>query len=372
MNTLYHKGKKGELRQWRIWTEGADIVTEYGQVDGQMQISRKAASAKNVGRANETSPERQAELEAQSMWTYKVERKYAETPEGAQEQLPLPMLAHKFEGSKKKKFTYPAHIQPKLDGVRCLAQRDEDGQIVLTSRQGKPWNIPLVASQLDEWLEDGMTLDGELYVHGESCQRVTSWAKSSDPNGKSYKPESSQLVYHIYDIPVIDGDESLTWEERANRMYVPHVIQESDNVAIVDGIIVDNEAEMWTQYKLYMSEGYEGAILRAFDGQYLWGYRSAGLLKVKKFQDAEFTVASARDGKGKMEGCVIFLCGNDLTDGTFECTMKVPMAERRLMYEQRDQYIGRKLTVRFFDRTDDQIPRFPVGIVFRDKIDLPS
>ncbi len=71
-----------------------------------------------------------------------------------------------------------------------------------------------------------------------------------------------------------------------------------------------------------------------------------------------------------MSGCVIFTCRNDITDGTFDCTMKVPMEERRRMYDQRDDYINKMLTVRFFDRTDDHIPRFPVGVVFRDEVDL--
>ena len=30
------------------------------------------------------------------------------------------------------------------------------------------------------------------------------------------------------------------------------------------------------------------------------------------------------------------------------------------------KYIGKKLTVRFQELTDDKVPRFPVGITFRD------
>lgn len=370
LSTLYHRAKGGDLRQWRVWTEGADILTEYGQVGGQLQTSRKTAEAKNVGRSNETTPVEQALQEAEALHKYKLDRKYSETPEGAQETLPLPMLAHGFKGTKRKKFGYPADIQPKLDGVRCLAERDDEDNVVLTSRQGKPWNIPHVAEQLALWLPPGMTLDGELYVHGESCQRITSWSKSASPDGKSYKPESLQLVYHVYDMPKVQGDDSHAWGTR--NYYLGLHLQESDNVQRVPSFQVQTESGMWDMYGQYMSQGYEGAILRGMSGVYLWGYRSADLLKVKEFQDAEFEVIDARDGKGKMSGCVVFVCRNDMTDGTFECTMKVPMVERRRMYEERDRYIGQMLTVRFFDRTDDNIPRFPVGIVFRTAIDLPQ
>ena len=55
LETLYHQGKTGAIVQWDIWTEGADICTEYGQIGGKMQTARKTATPKNVGRANATT-----------------------------------------------------------------------------------------------------------------------------------------------------------------------------------------------------------------------------------------------------------------------------------------------------------------------------
>lgn len=365
---LYHKAKGGDLRQWQVWTEGDTIVTEYGTVGGKLQRSHKRATAKNVGRSNATTSVEQAKLEAQSLWTHKVQRKYSETPQEAQEQLLLPMLAHSFKGTKRNKLTYPVDVQPKLDGVRCLAYR-QGNNIELTSRQDKPWNIPFVAKQLGEWMPEGMVLDGELYVHGESCQKITSWAKSADPEGKSYKPESQQLIYCVYDMPACDHRDDKPWTERKRNLWEYLVV--SSNVDQVPTHRAKNEISILNCHGNFIRMGYEGAIVRHPQGLYLWGYRSADLLKVKAFQDSEFRVVGARDGKGKMKNCVVFICQNDLTDGTFEVTMKATMDERRRMYHRRSDYIGQMLTVRFFDRTDDQIPRFPVGIVFRDKIDLP-
>ena len=360
--TLFHKAKGGELRQWSVWTDGPDIITEYGQVNGQLQQSRKTAISKNVGRSNETSSEEQAELEAKSLWQYKIDRKYSLTPKEAQEPLNLPMLAHSFSGTKRSKFVFPADLQPKLDGIRCLAQRDENGKIMLTSRQGKPWNIPHIEQELDRTLLPGTILDGEIYVHGESCQRITSLVRSADPTAKSYKPESIGLEYWIYDVPCYKYDDSLTWDDRKDHL-------SSIKGTLVPTVRVENEKSMWEQYSEFVRLGYEGAILRALHGKYLWGYRSSELLKVKEFQDSEFKVVGANQGIGKMVGCVIFTCQNNLTSDTFQCTMKVSMAERRQMFTKRSQYIGKMLTVRFFDRTEDKIPRFPVGVVFRDEND---
>lgn len=372
--TLYHKGKSGELRQWRVWSKGDQIFTEYGIVGGKLQVSQKTAVPKNVGRSNETTGEEQAASEAESLHKFKLERKYSETPEGAQEQLPLPMTAHSYSNTsgkittKGKKFEWPGYLQPKLDGVRCLAE-NVGGEIRLTSRQGKPYFVPVIQEQLAKWLPEGTILDGEIYIHGQSCQRVTSWVKSANPESKSYKPESLNLVYHVYDVPTHRGDDSLPWRDRLANLIA--VVKRSDNITKVYGEYVNSEADMWDVYGQHMTDGYEGSMLRGNSGTYLWGYRSAHLLKVKKFQDAEFTVVAARGGRGKMEGCVVWVCRNDVTDGTFECSMKATMEERRQFYLDRDEYIGKPLTIRFFDRTDDQIPRFPVGVVFRDTKDLP-
>ena len=214
---LYHRAKNGELRQWQVWTEGDTIFTEYGQCDGQLQVTPgKIAKPKNVGKKNETLPEQQAELEAQAMWTYKVERKYSESPETAQEQLPLPMLAKPFfkpdgaQTTQAKKMVYPLDVQPKLDGVRCLAQRQGD-EVVLTSRQGKLYTVPHISAQLATWMPEDLILDGEIYVHGESLQKITSLVKKN-------RPESSVLEYHVYDIPCNEGDDTQPWSARSYNL----------------------------------------------------------------------------------------------------------------------------------------------------------
>ena len=40
--------------------------------------------------------------------------------------------------------------------------------------------------------------------------------------------------------------------------------------------------------------------------------------------------------------------------------------ERRDLYKIAKSMVGKKLTVRFQELTEDGIPRFPVGIAFRD------
>ena len=113
-------------------------------------------------------------------------------------------------------------------------------------------------------------------------------------------------------------------------------------------------------------------MLREKDSKYLWGYRSNDLLKVKTFQDSEFLVVDIIEGEGKMEGHAVVICKNDLTDDTFKVTPKATMESRKEIYDNKSDYVGRMYTVKYFDRTDDSIPRFPVGIAFREDLDFPE
>ena len=137
LETLYHKSKTDAIVQWDIWTEGADIVKEYGQIGGKMQTERRTAIGKNIGRSNETTPEEQAVLEATARHKKKLDGKYSLTIEDCKKEVFLPMLAASFD-KRKDKVTYPVDVQPKLDGVRCLAYWDGDS-VKLMSRGGKQW-----------------------------------------------------------------------------------------------------------------------------------------------------------------------------------------------------------------------------------------
>lgn len=76
MTTLYCASKSGKTKQWTVHTEGPEIVVTSGYVDGKLQEHRVLAVGKNIGKANETTPEQQALLEAQSKWNKKKDEGY--------------------------------------------------------------------------------------------------------------------------------------------------------------------------------------------------------------------------------------------------------------------------------------------------------
>ena len=85
--TLYCVNKSGGVQQWSVWTEGDTVIVEHGKLDGKLQRKETVCTPKNQGRANETTPEQQAQLEAQSKWNKQYDKYYRETVEEARELL---------------------------------------------------------------------------------------------------------------------------------------------------------------------------------------------------------------------------------------------------------------------------------------------
>lgn len=358
--TLYHKGSSGQMYQWQVWVEGSDIVAEYGVVGGKFMEARKRAEAKNVGRSNETTPFAQAQLEAEAMYKFKLERKYCVSIRECEDPLFLPMLAHKFQ-DKKNGIGYPVWVQPKLDGVRCIARwHPRKPEIQLLTRAGKEWDIPHVKKELEIIMPTDMVLDGELYIHGKSFQDISKLVKK-------HRPETLELEFHIYDVPVAGDDFELPFEERfAALLKVEKKIEETgvQHMKVVPTRPANSEAEVYEAQGDCIECGYEGAMVRTRGGFYSFGYRSSDLLKVKTFQDNEFDIVGFHPGVGKFSECVIWECVTK--DGTaFNCVPRGTFEDRKEWLENGDEYVGQMLKVKYQDLTDDGIPRFPVGIGFR-------
>jgi len=358
LETLYHKSKTGATVQYTVWTEGAEIVTEYGQIAGQMQISRQTAVAKNVGRSNETTPEEQAILESIAKHKKKLDGKYSLTIEESKEEVFLPMLAASFD-KRKGKVSYPVDVQPKLDGVRCLAYWEEDS-VKLMSRGGKQWeNCGHIAKELEQVLPKGWVLDGELYIHGKTFQEITKLVKK-------LRPESVDVKYHVYDVPKVNDEDCGNWEcrcDKLNEFNTDHS-DKCPSVVVVHTYPVTDEEGVYELQSKFLEEGYEGAIVRERDGDYRFGYRSNKLLKVKSFMDSEYKITGFTTGVGRFEGSVIWTCVNE--DGkSFNVVPQGTMEERQATYEVANDHIGDLLKVKYFELTDDGIPRFPVGLGVR-------
>lgn len=356
--TLYGRTSKGKTKVWTISTEGDTIITTYGQLDGKMQTSRKTVKGKNIGKSNETTPEEQARSEAQSKWNKQKDKGYVEDlVTAATQEVFLPMLAKDFEKNQTK-VSYPCFIQPKLDGVRCMAYWEGD-KVMLLSRGGKEYDVPHIKEELEEKLPKDVVLDGEIYIHGVTFQEVTRAVKK-------YREESKLLQYHVYDSFKKDNKDA-DFQERI--MLAAKTVDPIDCCELVITLSPRDEAEVRKFHSTFVVEGYEGAIVRNRKGPYKLKHRSSDLLKLKSFMDDEYKVVGFERGAGRFEECPIWVCETE--DGsTFKVTPKGTMAERKAMLMNADIYLGKFLKVKYFELTEDGIPRFPIGEGFRMPEDM--
>lgn len=355
---LYHKGKTGALFSWRVWTEGPDVLTEYGQIDGLKQTSKKRVVAKNIGKANETSLDAQATKEAEAMFKHKLERKYALTPQEAEDPVYFPMLAHEF--SKAKNVTYPIDIQPKLDGLRAFLKWEGD-EVILMSRNGKTYDVKHITDFARDsgfvLKEDGREIDGEIYCHGMCLQDITALAKKP-------RPESIKLEFHAYDFPD-PFSEDKPWEQRYVELCERFGnLLELGPLRLVETWRANTPEDKDRLVSEILEAGYEGAIARILSGPYLYGHRSRDLLKIKNFQDGEFKIIGAYEGVGRFEGCVTWIMETE--EGLkFDCCPRGTLEQKKEMFRNKESYIGTYYKVKFFDRTKKGVPRFPIGLAPR-------
>lgn len=354
------------MNTWEVWADGPHVFTEWGKKDGKLQNSRVKVEAKNVGKANETSLEEQAVLEAQSLWTHKLERKYFQTEEdAANEVVFLPMLASDY--AKRKKFLkstdYPAFSQPKLDGVRCLAFWEED-KVRLISRSGKDYVLPHISKELEGILPANDVADGELYVHGLPLQQLNSLVRGSHKH-----PESVGVEYHVYDM-VVNKDAKMPCIDRMAALKDFYKkLDSAGKVKEVLTITVDNEEEVFQAQDVFVAEGYEGGIVRLNQGEYRFGYRSKALLKVKSFIDDEFEIIGFKCGIGKFENSIIYVCVTD-EGKPFTVVPKGTFEQRAIWLADGEETLGKMLKVQYAGWSDEKKPLFPIGLCIRLEEDI--
>ncbi len=374
---LYKKDSNGSVRTWEIRVERIDddmyhIKTRSG-VEGSENMVEPEPQFVTEGRQNRTIAQ-QAESEAQSKWLRKLDEGYKLTrAEAITEINILPMLAQKFSKAARH-VEYPAAGQRKFDGVRCLAMRAEGfpSNIVLLTRKNKEFaGMNSLRSQIARLnLPPSIILDGELYSDTLTFQRVSGLVRKKPENLSDRDLEDlEQVSYRIYDLINLSNMD-MTFAARYRLLQsllraVPNPLYLIPRLRLTRNVRIRNEEDVAAYLALFEEEGFEGLMVRNLESPYELDKRSKHLQKVKTFIDEEFPIVGYYEATGNDRGTPIWEC--EAPNGRrFRARPMGTLAERRELWANRDASIGRPLTVRFFEYTDDGVPRFPVGVAIRD------
>lgn len=257
--------------------------------------------------------------------------------------------------------------------VRCSFYL-KDGEIVSASRGGGDYDASTrhlrLHPKMIELFEKNpeLVLDGELYIHGRSLQYISGTARR-----ESDDPRSEELEYYIYDIM----DDKLTAQERWD--YTQDVIAEILGITNFDPnaewgekdlkvrIVPQEEVAGWANiqklHDKYVSEGFEGIVIRDPNKPYAYGGRTNAMIKIKMYQDDEFEIIGYEDGLRPED--MVFVCKTK-EGKEFEAK---PMGPRELKYEyleRMDELIGKMATVKYFYYSDEGKPLQPTLKCIRD------
>lgn len=378
-----------------------DIIAEYWTESGyvNMKISKSPAvytKTKNIGKKNERSSFQSALIEARSKYLKKLEEGAKpkeefeqETPDIGELQIKnprfFPMLANNYKDFINK-IKYPIYIQKKLDGVRTLIFLDPRDSVkkatyedvVLQSRQKKDYPFNEANNRIRRSLlnvlkkyykDESIVIDGEAYCHEKSLQEISSETRGSS-QGKVF------IEYHMFDVfyPSFTDEPFSERLELLQKLYNDLSEEEKKHIKLVETHLVKTQDEHDELYKKYISENYEGIIIRNPGGRYAKSLnktsatRTRDLLKRKEVFDDEFEIVDYCEGKrGREVNAVIWIVRTK--DGkTFNAVPNIPYNERYKIYKECeknkgrgfiDKYKNRLITIEYRGLSDDMIPLQP-------------
>lgn len=364
--TLYARGEAGKVLEWDIEVEGDRYRTITGQQGGAKITSKfTVAEPKNIGQANATTAEQQAEAEAIAKWKKKVKSGYWEDKKDIDKVAFFqPQLAHKWNDHKDGvNWVNGVYVSPKMDGLRCVITHNGS-----FSRNGNEFvAFPHILRELAPIFEKhpDLVLDGECYTRKlkNDFNKIISLAKKSKPTPDDIVESEKYLEYWIFDCPSHPGG----YHDRYQWLHETILKNYYNNkwIKLCIHKIVKTHAELEENLKYYLENGFEGLMVNIYDGKYEQK-RSKNVLKYKLFQDEEFRIVDIMEGVGNRSG----MFGNavlEMKDGkTFDSSARGSQEFYKRLLNEKADLIGKMATVRFQNLTPDGIPRFPVIVGIRD------
>ena len=289
----------------------------------------------------------------------------------------LPMLAKTFDNTNNKLFSKCAlfYGQYKINGLRCFISAKENVgdmfnpiKLNFQSREGTYWNSlrnleeylisVLPAELLSLMINDGLVLDGELYLPGHSVNEINHFVK--DPKC----PENKLIQYWCYDFAIEDTCYDYRMDLRIKYLksfafnaysMQDHLSNKEKLVALTDyGITDEANAIIWRDN--FINYGFEGLILRNPNKDYQYGARNASMIKFKRSTDGKFKIKDIYPEPIR-RNIPIFLLINDINGATFEVHVGGSVDYQENILKNKEKYIGKTMYVEYGERSGvNQVP----------------
>lgn len=276
---------------------------------------------------------------------------------------------------------YPVMVSPKLDGVRCIIK---DG--IALSRSLKP--IPNKFVQELFGKEEYNGLDGELIVGDPTANDVYKNTVSGVMSIEG-QPDVRYYIFDRWDL----GETPFEYRNVTLFNY------ESQDIIRVPQYVVTELDYLLTFVDKWLTQGYEGIMIRAIRAYYKFGRsttREGILLKYKQWEDCEAQIIGFDEMMHNRNEPTLSPTGNQVRAtckeymepagklGKFIVSADVPKLgivefkigsgltdqERQEIWDNQGEWIGKLIKFKYFPIGTDEKPRQPIYLGVRDERDL--
>jgi len=269
-------------------------------------------------------------------------------------------LAHPYDAKRTKSWS-GVLVEPKLDGIRCIAMV-RNGNVMMLGRSGKEIdNFRSTIGRELLTLPDGC-YDGELV--GSNFQSLMEQA---------YRKEAARtdnVQFHLFDYLTLQE-----WDERqhvqttsSRRSVLELTFGERSSLEFLRLVpqlrMSAEDSDIRSAHDEFVADGFEGVMVKNPDAGYTFG-RSYDVMKLKAFHDVDLVIVALVEGTGKHEGRMGAVAvrhnGLDVQVGSgFTDEL------RKAMWSEPASYVGRTIEVQYQEETKDGSLRFPTFVRFRD------
>ena len=268
-------------------------------------------------------------------------------------------LAQKFDMKRVK--SDEVYVEPKLDGIRCLAIVDR-GEAKLFTRAGKQiTNFDSTVGVELAQLRDGC-YDGEIMsVDFRELMRQVNRKEDKD---------ISQVYFAVFDY--INLKE---WHAKKSKTQCAVRKEQIKNQLSTVGkfkylrmvrfkTIEATEENFKKEHDYWVSKGEEGIMIKDISAPYEFK-RDWSVMKYKAFFDVDVRIKGLLEGTGKHQGklgsFVIDYKGKEVRVGS-----GLTDSLREELWIDRNKHVGRLIEVRYQEETPDGSLRFPTFVCFRN------
>ena len=269
----------------------------------------------------------------------------------------------------------------KIDGLRCIIYLGDDDKLHTSSRGATNYDSAMFEILTHPTLiklfknNKGLMLDGECYHHGYTLQQINSIART-----QKVAKDLEILQFYWYDIVDLNNPfktrlakmksiaselkeygSEISWEP--DRIFKENELR----IQFVPQVEVSGWDNMMKLHNEYVSEGWEGLVIRDPERPYKPNGRTNDMIKIKVYKDDCFKVVGKEAGLRGSEDMVFIM---QMPDGrTFKAK---PFGDREQKQEYwinfEEKYNGHIGECKFFYYSDDGIPLQPAFKAFRDDL----